>query len=497
MPRTSLIVFAVLLGALAGEAATVAPAVRIMAASAPDGRDEPGSQPRIAPTAPTTSPDTHYGRPGIGDDRPRDRNEPGLGRQGSTDPNTPAAPGRPIPSRPAPTYTPDRPSRTTKSNSMPPAMAFFLAKGDSDACGPGCSEWISADGAIDADAARRLRTLLGRIGDRRLPIFFHSPGGSVEGALAIGRLMRARGLTAGVGWTVPQGCDAKRPREEACDRLKRGGRELNAQLNTEITMCFSACVYAIVGAAAREILPGARLGIHSSSFTFGDDDDSASARPTPRVMRETIEASYERLGRYFGEMGIDPDLVAAARAISNDKIRILTRADIWRFKIDRRRFVEDGWRLSDPPTRAIHKAFAASRAAGSSDFRDAMVNLSCGPPDRLHVDVALEHGSGAAASATGFRLVAGGTDRLLRSSNRLTPRGSKTEYDVGGIDVPPAFFLLAGDSIDVSAETSAGGRDFAATLSTAGLKPVLAKLLPQCGISTSAIKADAAPRRLP
>ena len=512
MPRRSLIVFAALLGALAGEAATIAPAMHVMAVStavsAPDGRDEPGSAPRTEPNSPprtqprvaptTSSPDTHYGRPGIGDDGPRDRDEPGLGRRGSTGPNTPDAPSRPSTSRPAPTYTPDRPNRTTttKSSTMPPAMAFFLARGEADACGPGCNQWISADGAIDADAARRLRTLLSRLGDRRLPIFFHSPGGSVEGALAIGRLMRARGLTAGVAWTVPQGCDAKRPREEACDRLKRGGRELDAQLNTETTMCFSACVYAIVGAAVREIAPGAKLGIHSSSFTFADEDH-AMARPSSRVMRETIEASYERLGRYFGEMGVDPDLVAAARAISNDKIRILTRADIWRFKIDRRRFVEDGWRLSDPPTRSIHKGFTASRAAGSTDFRDAMLNLSCGPPDRLHVDVALEHGSNDALSATGFHLVAGGTERALSPRTRLTPRGSRTEYDVGGIDLPPAFFLSAGDSIDVSAETPGGSREFAATLSTAGLKPALAKLLPLCGISARAIKADAAPRRLP
>ncbi|HLH90480.1 MAG TPA: hypothetical protein VKX28_18665 [Xanthobacteraceae bacterium] len=508
MPRTSLIIFAALLGALGCEAVTVAPSMRVTAVSAPDGRDEPASVPTVAPSrprlaprqprlAPTTSPDTQYGRPGIGDEGPGDRNGPGLGRQGSTDPNTPAAPGRPRVSRPAPSYTPDRPTRTTKSNTMPPPMVFFLARGDADACGPGCNQWIGADGAIDADAARRLRALLGRIGERKLPIFFHSPGGSVEGALAIGRLMRARGLTAGVAWTVPQGCDAKQPREESCDRLKRGGRELTAELNTETTMCFSACVYAIVGAATREIAPGARLGIHSSSFTFGDEDDSASARPSPRVMRETIEASYERLGRYFSEMGIDPDLVSAARAISNDKIRVLSRADIWRFKIDRRRFVEDGWRLSDPPTRAIHKAFAASRSAGSTDFRDAMVNLSCGAPDRLRVDVALEHGSGEAASATAFHLVAAGSDRVLKPRTRLTPRGTRTEYDLGSIDLPPAFFLAAGDSIAVSAETSAGSQDFAATLSTAGLKPALAKLLPQCGISASATKADAVPRKMP
>ena len=326
---------------------------------------------------------------------------------------------------------------------MPPAMAFFLAKGEPDACGPGCSEWISADGAIDADAARRLRALLGRIGERKLPIFFHSPGGSVEGALAIGRAHDARARAHG-GRRLDRAAGMRR--QAAARRIlrpaeaRRARAQRPAQRRHDHVLLGLRLRHRRRRAPTREIAPGARLGIHSSSFTFGDDDDSASARPSPRVMRETIESSYERLGRYFSEMGIDPDLVAAARAISNDKIRVLTRAEIWRFKIDRRRFVEGGWRLSDPPTRAIHKAFAASRAAGSTDFRDALVNLSCGTADRLRVDFALEHGSGDAASANGFHLVAGGTERVLKPRNRLTPRGSRTEYDVGSIDVPPAIF---------------------------------------------------------
>jgi hypothetical protein len=492
MSRTSLMALALLLGAFGGHAAAVAPAARIMAVSAPDGRDDPGSTPAVSPSH---APDMRYGRPGTGKNGPGDdRNGPGGGRQGSSDPDLP---GRPSIARPAPTHTPDRPSKPTRSASMPPAMAFFIARGDVDACGPGCSEWIGADGAIDADAAQRLRALLNRLGGRKPPIFFHSPGGSVEGSLAIGRLMRARGLTAGVAWTVPQGCDSKQPREESCDRLKRSGRELPAQLDTGSTMCFSACVYAIVGAAVRDIAPGAKLGIHSSSFTFADEDH-AMARPSSRVMRETIEASYDRLGRYFSEMGIDPDLVAAARAISNDKIHVLTRAEIWRFKIDRRRFVEDGWRLSDAPMRAIHKSFVADGAAGSADFRDALVKLSCGTADRLRVDFALEHVPGDAAGASGFRLVAGGTERVLTPRRRMALGGSTTEYEVSSVDVQPAFFLSAGGSIDVAAASSAssaGSRDFTATLSTVGLMPALAKLLPLCGMRAEAIKTDA-PRQV-
>jgi hypothetical protein len=520
-------VLAVLSGALAaGQVATalaLAPSARATAdisAAAPDGREEPG---RPGDTRAPRQPTGNNGPGRAGDSDPAASPRPNFGRPTLATPSSPGAPAfNPSPgSNPNPSYNPNpaynptlnptinpafnprlnttpdpSPNPPPKATSLPPPMVFFLAQGEPNSCGPGCSQWIGADGAIDSGAAARLRVLLNRLGERKLPIFFHSPGGSVEGSLAIGRLMRARGLTAGVALTVPQGCDAKQPRNEACDRIKRSGRDLPAQLDTSYTMCFSACVYAIVGAAVRDIGPGVRLGIHSSSFTFADRDDSI--KPPPRVMRETIEASYARLARYFTEMGIDPALVAAAREISNDRIRVLTRAEIWRFKIDRRAFVEDGWRLSDAPTRGIHKTFVADR--GHADFREALVNLTCGAPDRLRIDVAIEHVTGDAVGANGFRLVVGGTARTLTPRRRMTYGSSRTEYEVGSLDVQPSFFLTAGSSIDVAATTSISSEptlrptNFAATLSTSGLMPALAKLLPLCGMSADLIKAEARPR---
>src|SRR5262245_25154968 len=53
-----------------------------------------------------------------------------------------------------------------------PPMVFYVANGDADACGAGCREWIAADGMIDESAPARLRALLSRLGQRRLPIYF-------------------------------------------------------------------------------------------------------------------------------------------------------------------------------------------------------------------------------------------------------------------------------------------------------------------------------------
>jgi len=313
---------------------------------------------------------------------------PGHGKVGAATEMTPGATAHDFPSPPPglparssvsgapansaslPASTRPAPALTEKPVKQPlPPITFFVAKGEPHACGRDCAEWIGADGMFDLNAPQRLRALLSRLGRRKLPIYFHSPGGSVAAALAIGRLMRERELTAGVAWTVPQGCDPKEPREPACDKLKRSGRELPAQLETGRTMCNSACVYALVGAAVRDVGPGASLGVHSSAITFINSHTHAPTRPAPHLVRAAMVAGYERIASYLRDMGIDPALLRAAREIENDRVRFLTRAEIWRFNIDRRSVVESDWKLVEQPVRAIRKVFLSDLKGGHTDYR--------------------------------------------------------------------------------------------------------------------------------
>jgi hypothetical protein len=95
--------------------------------------------------------------------------------------------------------TPAGPAAAAPQPANPWLPNVYVAKGEPNACGAGCREWIAAEGAIDRDAPLRLRALLNRLGERKLPIYLHSPGGSVDAGIAIGRLMRERRITAGVG----------------------------------------------------------------------------------------------------------------------------------------------------------------------------------------------------------------------------------------------------------------------------------------------------------
>ena len=140
----------------------------------------------------------------------------------------------------------------------------------------------------------------------------------------------------GRGANHPAGLRSRAERESACDALKRSGRELPAELRTVRTLCNSSCVYALIGAAAREVAAGVRLGVHAL----------ASPRSQQRQMNRAAERAPARQGcgaqaratsgssSYMTAMGIDRALFQAAAAIEHERVRYLTRDEIARFGID-------------------------------------------------------------------------------------------------------------------------------------------------------------------
>jgi hypothetical protein len=161
-----------------------------------------------------------------------------------------------------------------------PIIVFYVARGDANACGHGCDAWIAAEGTIDLDAAYRLRTLLTKLGHRKLPIFFHSPGGSVNGSLDLGRLIRERKLDVSVARTIPRDCERDKLFEKPCETLKRSGQELEAEFDQVVAMCNSACVLALAGGVTRLVPPWVRLGIHDIGL-----DRSKKTRSAPPSSR--------------------------------------------------------------------------------------------------------------------------------------------------------------------------------------------------------------------
>jgi hypothetical protein len=270
------------------------------------------------------------------------------------------------PTRPAP--APARPDTST----MRP-MVFYHAHGGDNACGPGCSEWIAAEGKIDAGSPGRLQHLLTQLHGARLPIFFNSPGGRVTASMEIGRLIRARALTVSVGHTIPLDCIPGSAASTPCDTNTGAGQHIEAELDPFTAMCNSGCVYAVMGGKVRLIPPWVRLGIHDVSV-----DPQFRGRLSAQVVEAIEDVAKSRLHTYVLLMGIDERILSEAFAVPSTTVEFLSRDDTARFGLDRREFGETVWRFISKPTPAIRKDFFVHARNKEPRYIDGLLNLSCG-----------------------------------------------------------------------------------------------------------------------
>ncbi len=380
-------------------------------------------------------------------------------------------------------------------------MVFYVAKGEPNACGPGCREWIVAEGAIDRDAPVRLRALLNRLGQRKLPIYFHSPGGSVDGGLAIGRLMRERRMTAGVGRTIPRGCDPLQEQEAACEDVKRTGRELLAELRSARTLCNSACVYALIGASVREVGAGARIGVHE--IALGRFDERGQPAPLDRKTLSAeqlrqLRAEEARIARYVAEMGIDKALFEAATQIVHERIRYLSHDEIARFGIDRREFHESRWMVDEGPpgplavikfvVEAKGGARANEKGGEAKQYRTTFIRLTC---RRNAAEIGVEYGRELASSDRpgSIAVTTRGDAFVLAPPRRAKPTLGYNDLEIEDrfARVPIAFFEEAGDLIEIKQAPDSAAPDKASAptrlttrLSTSGLSEAIGILAQHC-----------------
>lgn len=360
-------------------------------------------------------------------------------------------------------------------------LIFFVAKGEPNACGPGCNEWIAADGMFDAGAPRRLRALLVRLEGRKLPIFFHSPGGLTSSALEIGRLLRQRKMTAGVSRTVPAGCVAAS--EEKCRELMQTGEALEAELRN-FALCASGCVYALIGAQLRHVPPGARIGVHTGKIAGKDVDGRYRAM------------SNARTARYLQEMGIAGAFFDVVLKVPYEQMHFLSRDELAQFGIDRSAVRETRWTAMDwpwagmewpPQPFSVVKFVVEASGEQRKQYRAAAIRLSCAGPER----VALRYFRKMASTET---VAAPGSIELSAEGEKLSfPRAvsmSKIDpletgwFEARYISAPFTFFEAAAtrDSIEIveSDPTEATASPRILKLSTDGLSKALERLKKAC-----------------
>ena len=265
-------------------------------------------------------------------------------------------------------------------------MVFYVVKGAPDACGRGCDSWIAAEGQIDAAAAPRFRKFLRRVRDRNLPIYFASPGGNLDQALAMGAMLRERPVVARVARTVVRECGFEAQDSEVCLKLKQSDRELHGDLWTRNASCNSACPYLILGAATREIAPDALLAVHSPKVVA----HFRNGVPTPQMQAAANARGRERADRmlteYIARMGAEMGLLVLARTVKYEDRRLLTRDEIERFGIDRRDVVETPWTFENAGRSVVHKT-VLQKLTSDGSFRSSQWRLFCNNADQFELNL--------------------------------------------------------------------------------------------------------------
>ncbi len=279
-----------------------------------------------------------------------------------------------------------------------PNLIIYLARGPANSCGPGCDRWIAVEGNVDRNAASRIRRFLQAVKDTQRPIYFHSPGGSVEQAFMIGRLLRSRKAVARVGRTIVAACAAEAQVDDACLKIKTAGGEIEAEIATRHAICNSACGYLFLGATTREVAPDAAMAVHNSKFTL-----VVHGNPPPQLIEAATDRGLARADRertsYFAAMGISHELIDLIKTVKFENAHVLTRPELYRFGIDTRPIAETAWTLETEARPYIRKVALARKDDGAA-FRTMEWRLFCENKERARLMFAREFDKGAAGTTS-------------------------------------------------------------------------------------------------
>jgi hypothetical protein len=207
--------------------------------------------------------------------------------------------------------------------SPPNAMIFYIARGAAGACGPGCSEWIAAEGTVQWDTHKRLINILDRQAGRKLPVLIHSWGESnLNVAASLGRILRDHGIDTTAGPTDVEACHGKA--EAECFALKRPGGPLDAKVKTPDEPCDLACVLILAGGVHRSLLAGTRVSLSGMAI------HNRLAPNVSRNERVGATARFDELFRiYLRDMGVDTELLDIVDRTSDVRRRIELPSSEW------------------------------------------------------------------------------------------------------------------------------------------------------------------------
>lgn len=302
-------------------------------------------------------------------------------------------------------------------------------------CEPNCTEWIAAEGDIVEGTTAEFRKVLKALGNRKVPVFVTSGGGSIEAAMAIGNLLRERKLDVSVTKTEFVACPAG---DKTCGR--KAGKLRQGTPNSFNAYCASACTLVLASGMRRVAASSAHVGVHQIVVyqtqirirrtyrvtTLEDQNGKTRTRRTlvkeQRTQGKTYEvdadnSTYRPIEKYLAKMGIDRSLIPLMEATPHSSIHWMTVEEM-----GRTRLVTD---LSQGEALFLKDTKSAAAAWASDMARATFPAVHDGKP----VDVTLDIGHAREAGKILVRL------SLKNGSSEVATEGLFAELDLGGSTV--------------------------------------------------------------
>ncbi len=142
-------------------------------------------------------------------------------------------------------------------------------------------------------------------------VHLDSTGGDVQEAIKLGRFIRANGMSTGV---------------YPIHLVTKGGElDIDSSKDGE---CLSSCVFVLAGGLSRSVPDsGAIVGIHRPYFT------EVQGSPSTADIKASRDKFNKEIREYLEEVDINPALLDDMLSVSPEKIRILTKPELERYRL--------------------------------------------------------------------------------------------------------------------------------------------------------------------
>jgi hypothetical protein len=229
-------------------------------------------------------------------------------------------------------------------------MIVVIVRNNVSACEPNCPEWIAAEGEITDGTPAKFRDVFKRMGKKQLPIIIRSPGGSINAALEIGKMIRKRKLDVAVGSTQFDGCG---PNRKDCKLPKENKGIYRGTASSFYGFCNSACPLILAAGTTRLASFDTLVGVHKPKIVWNQErvyyrETYRMVNGKKKVLKRTVtgrkrgkdNVTFEfgkqlrkKLANYYASMGVDPAIMVDSEKAAYKEMEILRGARLDALKL--------------------------------------------------------------------------------------------------------------------------------------------------------------------